>query len=120
MDFKSLVAARQKVEVKQTEQTDKFKEIFSLGMKYFYESFEKDNFPMLKKAAEAFAEAIKYRPSRFEPYLFLSQIFYALDNNKLSINYIKIAESLKPELEEIKAFKRMLFSLEAKKYASIH
>lgn len=77
------------------------------GLKYF-DAFQKSgNKGLLKKAAELFFESIKNKRKQVDSYLWLARTFHILENDKLTIKYIKLAELYDPQNLQVKEFKKM-------------
>ena len=79
----------------------KYKITFEQGLKFlkvFSERIDPDP-NLLKSAANKFFEAIEIKKNKAEPYLYLSFIFNYFDEKELSLNYLKVATTLNPNIE---------------------
>jgi tetratricopeptide (TPR) repeat protein len=110
MDFEALKSAKKKVVVIQEKQTDSFDSLYNEGIKYFNQCIENENIDLLKKAADKFVESIHYKSTMVEPYFYLAHIFYVLGKDDLTIEYLKIAQSINPDYPRLQAFKKIVFS----------
>lgn len=109
MDFSALQSAKKKVEVIQEKQSDNFDEIYNQGLKLFFECEQKEDINLLKQAADKFTEAITYKSTQPEPYFYLAHIFYALGKDDLTIEYLKMAESIDPDFPKLRSFKKIVY-----------
>lgn len=114
MDFSALQSAKKKVEVIQEKQLESFDDIYNQGLQYFHESEKTDDINLLKKAADKFTEAIKYKSTQPEPYFYLAYIFYVLGKDQLTIEYLKMTESIDNNFPRLKAFKKIVYEGRAK------
>ena len=114
MDFSALQSAKKKIAVIQEKHAEGFDEIYSEGLKLFFECEEKEDIELLRKAADKFTESIKYKSTQPEPYFYLAHIFYVLGKEELTLEYLKMAESIDPEFPKLKAFKKIVYEGRAK------
>lgn len=65
-------------------------------LKIFTKTLNKDSFDM---AADNFVKAIDLKSNRAESYFYLAWLFNIAKENQTSLKYLKVARSLKPDLE---------------------
>lgn len=63
---------------------------------------------LLQRTTQKLTESLKYQNTRYEPYFLLAYISYLVDNNSLSVNYLRISETLNPSSREIFELKKLL------------
>ena len=62
----------------------------------------------LELAAEKLFEVIKYKRKQAKAYIWLSYIFIILDDSKMAIKYLKIAEIFEPDFPKINELKILI------------
>ncbi len=110
MDFEALKSAKKKVVVIQEKQADSFDSLYNEGVTYFNQCIENNNLELLKKAADKFVESISYKSTLVEPYYYLAHIFYVLGKDDLTIEYLKISQSINPDYPGLQAFKKIVYN----------
>ena len=79
----------------------KYKITFEQGLNFLriFSERVQPNEDTLKAAANKFFEAIEIKKNKAEPYLYLSYIFNYLGEKELSLNYLKVATAIDPNIQ---------------------
>jgi len=105
IDVNSINEAKQKAKENLDKKSEQFDDIYKDALKYFQEFIKTKDNKIIKKSAVRFAQALALKRSVIEPYYYLSIIYYLFNENKLALEYYKIANSIDskhPLLAELK------------------
>jgi len=107
MDLEALNQSKEQIEVRDEDRYEKANNLYNEALELL-ESFNlSKNDNEAYKAAEKLYESLKYKRNG-EVYFWLSYIYYVFDKDKLTFQYLKIAEDLSPEYNKIKEFKKII------------
>lgn len=109
-DMSSLNAAKKKAKDNYEKHVGDFESELKEGIELFKSFADDKNSNTLKKASDKFFDAIRSKRSRVEPYIYLSYIFYMLDNNELAIKYLDYAKSIDSSRSEILELQKIIYS----------
>ncbi len=74
----------------------------------FQETLDKT---ILVKAAHKLVDSLKFEKNHVEPYFLLAYIFFILDNGKLALKYLKVAELIEPNFPDIRRLKSVILGI---------
>ncbi|MFN8578292.1 MAG: hypothetical protein U0354_15750 [Candidatus Sericytochromatia bacterium] len=109
-DMSSLATAKKKASTNYEKSVGDFEVELKEGIRLFTEFASNQNTEILKKSADKFFDAIRAKRSRVEPYIYLSYIFYMLDNNDSAKRYLDYAKSIDSTRREILDLQRVIYS----------
>jgi tetratricopeptide (TPR) repeat protein len=108
LDIKSMMAAKQKAAGAHEQYKEKYENIYNEAFELFNRYLLTEDLPVLQQSAEKFAELVKVKSTRIEPYFFLGLIFYILGKDEDAITYLKYAREIDPEYQEVNSLLELI------------
>lgn len=109
-DMSSLSAAKKKATTNYQKHEGDFETELKEAVSLFKSFAEKQDTDILKKSADKFFDAIRSKRSRVEPYIYLSYIFYMLDDNESAVKYLDYAKSIDSTRFEVQELQKIIYS----------
>ena len=101
----------EEIQNQSAEREENSQSAFNHAIDLLTEFQEKHDKVILLKAAHKLVESIRLEKNQIEPYFLLAYIFYILDNGKLALKYLKVAELIDPNFLEIKKLKSIILGI---------
>jgi hypothetical protein len=105
---------------------EEFEKTFKLSILYLEKFHNEGNTDilLLKESAKLFAKSISIKRNSAESYFYLSYIFFLMDQDRVSLKYLKVCRNLNPSLEGIKKmqdlFNSFIYESNSKKAPEIN
>jgi hypothetical protein len=109
VDMGSITKAKTKVDENLVSNCLDIEKHIQQGADLFSDFLETGEYKALKKCSKIFFDVMEQRPSRVEPYVYISAIFLAYEKNEDAIRYFLRAKELNPEFPLVLDLKAILF-----------
>ena len=112
LNFKNLNSAKEKTKDRDEKNNENYSLAYSEALNYLEKFKHSPDFDknILKKAADKLIDALEYKKNKAEPYICLACIFYILNDSKMAIKYLKIANLINSHLPEISKLRELFGS----------
>jgi hypothetical protein len=110
MNFNSLKTAQAQASENQHEKEGSFDEILASAKASFSRYLKSKDKTELKKASHDFFKAMNIKRNRFEPYFYISTIYFLFDKKPDAVRYFKLAEEVEPSNHLLVKLRGLVFS----------
>lgn len=108
MDLSAITEAKDKTKLRDQNRDSQSEALYHEALMHI-ENFRKNNNDSeLKIAAQKLEKALTYQRNNGEYYFWLAYIFYIFSEDKLTYQYLRLAESLSPNYDKIKELKEII------------
>jgi hypothetical protein len=111
MDYMQMLGnAKKEVQASLETTIESFETSFSQAVKMLGEFANSQNQTLLKQCAGQFLSLIQQKPSRVEPYVYMSYILFLFNKKEEALKYLKLSEAIDPNYKFIKEVKTCIYS----------